>query len=69
MLKVTVTIKDLAEFKPGFLKHQPVPTGETAMTEEEWITEWIKRKPFEAYETGIRELAQEAASIDENIIE
>ena len=75
MASITITIPDakLTEFKSGFLKRQPVPvdndTGEPEMSENAWIKEWVKQQLLHYYKSGKKQLAQEAASIDQNIVE
>ncbi len=74
MATVTFTIPDnkLADFKVGFLRR--IPNNEknedsTPMfTDNEWIKEWGKRQYLSKYKDGKQQIANEAASIDNDII-
>ncbi len=80
MAQITLTIPNnkLDEFKAGFLAMCPVPMVDDPhiigklipeFTELQWFKEWIKRDVIRAYRHGKVKLSQEAAVIDEDVIE
>ena len=69
MAQIIFTIPDdkIAEFKAGFLKIRPNPEPDT-YNDNQWIKEWGKRQYIETYRRGKQALAQEAASVEDNLV-
>jgi hypothetical protein len=74
MASITLTIPDekYDEFKEAFLTMNPVPTDpDTELplyTENQWVKEWLIRLVKKRYKQGREELARQAASYDDDIV-
>jgi len=71
MTSLTLEIVDFIEFKEGFLREHPIPTdegGSPTMSELAWIHEWGRQQYQFAYGRGKTKLAQDAATINSEVI-
>lgn len=74
MVSITYTISSekYDEYKGAFLVAHPIPKdvdGNPTMNESEWIKRWGFIQFKNAYECGMKMLAERNAIIDESIIE
>jgi hypothetical protein len=72
-MDITITIPNakVPDFKAGFLKRYPVPLNEEglpAMTEAQWLKTWIIQRLRFEYVEGKKQLAADAAVLEENEI-